>query len=85
MNKKYIFNELKKLKYLFLHYKNNTKKFYFDFLGNLIGNFLKIKTYLKIYFLIGLDIFIILSSLLISSILLSVNNFYYFQLNNYSY
>ena len=84
MNKKNL-PIFKNLIYRLLRYKNNTSFFYFDGLKNLIGNFLEIETYLKIYFFIGLDIFIIVSSLLITSILLSTNNFYYFQLNNYNF
>ena len=46
---------------------------------------LKIKPPLRIYLLLIMDFVILLFSLLITSILLSVDNLYYFKLNNYFY
>tara|TARA_Y100000589_G_C27194081_1_gene646020 strand:- start:1425 stop:3320 length:1896 start_codon:yes stop_codon:yes gene_type:complete len=55
------------------------------FLKDNLENVLKLKTYLKISLLIVFDSLIIIFSLLIASILLSIDNFYYFKLNNYQY
>ena len=52
---------------------------------NICETLFKIKPPLRIYLLFIMDFFILLFSLLITSILLSVDNFYYFKLNNYFY
>ena len=49
----------------------------------LLEKILKLKSYLRILTLIFLDIFIITISLLISSVLLSTDNFFYFSFENY--
>ena len=46
---------------------------------NLIEQIFSLKTYIRILILVLLDIFIINISLLISSVLLSVENIYYFS------